>query len=172
MRSYLLASVTVVALSTSAMASEGSYATAGFGHVVASETTGSNQTALTVGAGHDFGYYRVEGTFRNLNSAATDTRVNANIGTVSGYVQYPVDKWTPFVGAGLGYGVFNGGGVTGARDGIVYVASAGASYDFNQNWAGVLQYDYLRSPVAVTAGSGDRGDYVANSVSVAARYKF
>ena len=172
MRSLILSTAVAALVATSAMAGEGTYVSGGFGQVLSQAKEGSNQSDVFVAAGRDYGIYRAEVNFQSLNSTATSARVNANLGTAEVFAQYPIDKWTPYVGGGIGYGQFTGTGVKKATDGIVYVATAGVSYDFTKNWGAFAQYDYLRSSVKVTDANGESNDYVGNAMKIGAKYTF
>ena len=172
MRSFILSTALATVLATSAVAGEGTYVSGGFGQVLSQNKEGSNQTDLFVAAGRDYGRFRAEVNYQNLNSTATASRANASLGTAEVFVQHTFDKITPYVGGGVGYGYLTGTGVRNGTNGIVYVASAGATYDFTKNWAAFTQYDYLRAAVQVTDLNGKTSDYVGNAVKVGAKYTF
>jgi len=172
MRNLTLATIVALGVSTAAFAGEGTYVTGGFGDVQPRSGSGSSQSSLNIGVGQDYGYVRTEASFRNLKSGAATRRVDGNIGSLEGFVQCTQNKFTPFVGGGVGFTELNGPGVVGHRDGIAYIGTAGLSYEFSKEWSGSVQYNYLKAAVNVQDLNGAKSGYVANDIGVNVRYTF
>jgi hypothetical protein len=72
-------------------------------------------------------------------------------------------------------GDFYGAGVSkpsSASTDVVYSGRVGVSYQFNANWAGVLEGAHLWSPEQVYTAAGGTQNYEQNVATVGFRYKF
>ena len=68
---------------------------------------------------------------------------------VNGFYDFKNDtRFTPFLGAGVGYANVNAGG---ADDSFAYQGIAGVSYELCPQWALTAQYNYLDTTAAYTA---------------------
>jgi opacity protein-like surface antigen len=62
-------------------------------------------------------------------------------------------KFTPYVAAGVGYGMTYANGIT-AGSGLAYQLKAGAEYEIADRTSIYLQYRYLKSPEGKIIGTG------------------
>jgi opacity protein-like surface antigen len=129
-----------------------------------------NDTGLiaAVGAGYQWNdYFRTDLTGQwaggyNIGAPGTihTTKILAN-----GYVDFAnATSFTPYIGAGLGYGWAYGGGYAGSS-GVAVAAHAGVAYNLSSNMALDVGYHFIDTV-------GDTNQPVEHQVTAGFRFKF
>jgi opacity protein-like surface antigen len=168
-----LAALSVAAVAAPALAAT-DYVQAQAG--VGFQANRDNGEAYSVAVGHDFGTVRAEAevvALRGLNDPKLgDTQ--SNLANINVYVE-PVTVYgvTPFVGAGVGYGSLFDRGVKGDRNGVVFNASAGATYPLTDKLTlvGTARY-FIANDVDYVKTRGTLDNYKASALTVGLRYNF
>jgi opacity protein-like surface antigen len=121
-------------------------------------------TGLTSNMRLEAELFRDEADFDSGGGASEATVGMANLyydfGDVSGF--------TPFVGAGAGYGKFDADGAE--DESWAYQLTAGASTPLGERLTGELAYKYVAAPDLEFAGTGV--DYNTSAITAGLRYKF
>lgn len=117
--------------------------------------------AWSVAAGRDFGLVRAEVEYLGSNLGHYGTLQSANI---NAYIQpITIDKVTPFIGGGVGYGRLGGHGY--GVNATLLNAQVGASYPLTSKLKAVVAYRYEQ------AETGNAGEHTS-AVTAGLRYTF
>ena len=113
-----------------------------------------DEIAIAAGAGFGYNYndmFRTDVTFdAAIDYEAPIFGVNASLDTysamVNGYWDIPMGGFTPYLGAGVGYGwaEASAAGVSADEDGVAVAGMAGVSFDMTQSSALDIGYKYRR----------------------------
>lgn len=137
------------------------------------EDSGSYAAAL----GYQFGpMIRAELEVAYRNNDIEDTSGDADTWTtmLNAFWDFKNEtRFTPYVGAGLGWAHQNldTGAVDDDDNAFVYQVGAGASYNFTQNWAVTADYRWVDTG-DFDYGAGSDDDYSAHEVRAGVRYTF
>jgi len=158
-KTTLIAAVAVAMMSAASMASAeeattktGVYVGTGFSLATSDEDGIENQKGFNFNVGYDFGLLRVEGAYDRLS----DDDLQSSMFSGMGYFDFDnSSKFTPFIGAGLGWSDLSDVNAGANNSDVTYIGSAGASYDLSNKWDLVGQYRYLMSSTEVLSDTGN-----------------
>jgi len=160
----VLATTFLLAVSFNAYSADDTYWGANLGLSTGEESGVDTGFLGSLFYGATYGEYRFEGEiFRQEN----DTDFGADIETmgflINGYYDFDIDsEWTPYIGAGIGYGKAEIGSYD--DNDFIWQVGAGMSYELNESTTLDFKYRYY----SVEVGDG----YDGHTGLVGIRFKF
>lgn len=187
MAAVAAASLAIGAAGAASAQDAGWYARGDLGGTFQSEVDGSPKAKaddgwlVSGGGGYAFGNgFRTDGEITYLDSDLKGSSGGGDLKTLgafaNGYYDFSTgSKFTPFVGAGIGFAKVkvDNNLVDDDDTGFAYQVKAGVGYQFNDRLTGEAAYRYM-GVTDVTLGSGANrldGDFKTQAVTVGLRYK-
>lgn len=174
MKTFAIAALASLALAGAASAAPVDYVAGSVGALTQELSTDNVSTGLaSVAVGKNVGPVRVEGEYVRLTDIETRD-IDGNLFNVNvAYDFKPVLGFTPFVGAGAGYGDIARSGVRGDNDGLVLNGTVGVSRALTSKLDLTAQYRIFKgADIDVASRTGKFDDLKVEAVTVGVRYSF